>query len=394
MPSFSYIARDASGKRLKGRADAASESALLGELSLRGLVPVEVAPARARRARRRVSVRAVSASYRQLSELLRSGVPLLRALRLLGRGKANPALSAAWSEVADALAGGERLADAMERHRQVFAPVHVAMIRAGERGAFLEPVLARLATLLEQQADLRSRVVGNLVYPVVLLLVGAGIVVGALVFFVPKIEEYFSKMPELPLATRILLGASALFTEHAVLTTTLLVACIVGAFLAWRTRSVRAEVVRRTMRLPLLGPLFASIAVARFARMLGTLLENGIPMLQALEIARDSAGNPVLASAIRAAGESVRQGEPLSRPLADSGMFAEDVVEMISVGESANNLPSVLVRLADTMEARVDRMLATLLRLMEPAMLLVIAVVVMFIFLALVVPMMQLSSQI
>jgi general secretion pathway protein F/type IV pilus assembly protein PilC len=282
----------------------------------------------------------------------------------------------------------------MERHRQVFAPVHVAMIRAGERGAFLEPVLARLATLLEQQADLRSRVVGNLVYPVVLLLVGAGIVVGALVFFVPKIEEYFSKMPELPLATRILLGASALFTEHAVLTTTLLVACIVGAFLAWRTRSVRAEVVRRTMRLPLLGPLFASIAVARFARMRGTLLENGIPMLQALEIARDSAGNPVLASAIRAAGESVRQGEPLSRPLADSGMFAEDVVEMISVGESANNLPSVLVRLADTMEARVDRMLATLLRLMEPAMLLVIAVVVMFIFLALVVPMMQLSSQI
>jgi general secretion pathway protein F/type IV pilus assembly protein PilC len=147
------------------------------------------------------------------------------------------------------------------------------------------------------------------------------------------------------------------------------------------------------MRAPMLGPLFASIAVARFARMLGTLLENGIPMLQAIDIARDSAGNPVLARALERASESVRQGEQLSKPLAESGLFAEDVIEIIAVGESANTLPSVLVRLADTLEARIDRALATVLRLMEPAMLLFIALVVMFIFLALVVPMMQLSSQ-
>jgi general secretion pathway protein F/type IV pilus assembly protein PilC len=147
------------------------------------------------------------------------------------------------------------------------------------------------------------------------------------------------------------------------------------------------------MRVPLLGPLFSSIAVARFSRMLGTLLENGIPMLQAIEIARDSAGNPVLSRALDRAADSVRQGEQLSRPLADSGLFSEDVVEIISVGESANTLPSVLVRLADTLESRIDRSLSMLLRLMEPAMLLLIAAVVMFIFLALVVPMMQLSSQ-
>jgi general secretion pathway protein F/type IV pilus assembly protein PilC len=147
------------------------------------------------------------------------------------------------------------------------------------------------------------------------------------------------------------------------------------------------------LRVPMVGPLASAIAVARFARMLGTLLENGIPMLQAIDIARESAGNPVLSRALERAADSVRQGEQLSQPLADSGLFAEDVIEIITVGESANTLPSVLTRLADTLEARIDRTLSTLLRLMEPAMLLFISVLVMFIFLALVVPMMQLSSQ-
>jgi len=281
----------------------------------------------------------------------------------------------------------------MSRHPRVFAPVHVAMVRAGERGAFLEPVLARLATLLEQQADLRGRVIGNLMYPAVLLLVGAGVVVAALVFFVPKFQDFFDKLPSLPLATRVLLGASAILSEHAVALAVVLAVAIASLWAALRRPAVRYWCSERFMRLPMLGPLFASIAVARFSRMLGTLLENGIPMLQAIEIARDSAGNPVLSRALGRAADSVRQGEQLSRPLADSGLFSEDVVEIISVGESANTLPSVLVRLADTLESRIDRTLSMLLRLMEPAMLLAIAGVVMFIFLALVVPMMQLSSQ-
>lgn len=281
----------------------------------------------------------------------------------------------------------------MSRHPRVFAPVHVAMVRAGERGAFLEPVLARLASLLEQQADLRGRVIGNLMYPAVLLLVGAAVVVASLVFFVPKFQDFFDKLPSLPLATRILLGASDVFTGHAYLIVVLVLA--IGGTAAWlfRKPGFRFWLAATLMRAPMLGPLFASIAVARFARMLGTLLENGIPMLQAIDIARDSAGNPVLSRALDRASEAVRQGEQLSRPLAESGLFAEDIVEIIAVGESANTLPSVLVRLADTLEARIDRTLAMLLRLMEPAMLLFIALVVMFIFLALVVPMMQLSSQ-
>lgn len=393
MPTFAYVARAADGRRVKGRAEAASESAILADLASRGLAPIRVDSAAPARAAKRVPVRALAGSYRQLSELLRSGVPLLRALRLLARGKSNPILARAWGEVADALAAGERLADAMGKSAGTFDPIHVAMVRAGERGAFLEPVLARLAALLEQQADLRSRVFGNLLYPVVLLVVGLGVVVASLVFFVPKFEEFFSKMPDLPLPTRLLLGTSSVLTAHPALTTTLCAVGAAAAVLLLRRGATRAWIARRALRLPAVGPLLGSIAVARFARMLGTLLENGIPMLEAIEISRGSAGNPVLADALARAGEAVRHGEPLSRPLAESGLFAEDVVEMISVGESANNLPSVLVRLAEVLESRIDRTLATLLRLMEPAMLLVIAGIVMFIFLALVVPMMQLSSQ-
>lgn len=393
MPTYAYTAIDPTGRRVKGRLDAANEPGAFADLKTKGLSPIEVAQVAARRSGGRVGVRALAASYRQLSELLRSGVPLLRALRLLGKGKSNPALAKAWSDIADSLAAGERFADAMSRHPRIFAPVHVAMVRAGERGAFLEPVLARLATLLEQQADLRGRVIGNLMYPLVLLLVGAAVVVASLVFFVPKFQDFFDKLPSLPLATRILLGASDLFTAHAYVIVALVLA--VAGTLAWlfRRAAFRYWLATVLMRAPLLGPLFASIAVARFARMLGTLLENGIPMLQAIDIARDSAGNPVLARALDRSSEAVRQGEQLSKPLAESGLFAEDVIEIIAVGESANTLPSVLVRLADTLEARIDRALAMLLRLMEPAMLLFIALVVMFIFLALVVPMMQLSSQ-
>ena len=277
MASFDYIARDAAGRRVKGRVDAASEAILLADLAAKGLAPIRIDAARQRARGGRVGVRALSASYRQLAELLRSGVPLLKALRLLGRSKSNATLAAAWNEVADSIASGERFADAMSRHPRVFAPVHVAMVRAGERGAFLEPVLARLATLLEQQADLRGRVIGNLMYPAVLLLVGAGVVVAALVFFVPKFQDFFDKLPSLPLATRVLLGASAILSEHAVALAVVLAVAIASLWAALRRPAVRYWCSERFMRLPMLGPLFASIAVARFSRMLGTLLENGIP---------------------------------------------------------------------------------------------------------------------
>jgi len=390
---YAYIARDARGSRVTGRVEAATEQAAAADLSARGLAPVRVEAAAAPAARRgRVSVRRLASSYQQLSDLLRAGVPLLRSLRLLGRGRADPRLGAVWSQVADEVADGSRLADSMARHPRIFPPVQVALIRAGERGSFLEQVLARLGVFLNHQADMRSRVVGNLIYPVILLVGGVLVLVLALIFLVPKFRPHFAKM-EIPVATRFLFAISDLFVVWWPIVLPALAALLVAGAVAWRRQRVRRTVAIWKLRIPKVGGMIRSIAVARVTRVLGTLLDNGIPLIQAMQISREAAGHPLLEEAIDRATEAVRGGESLSRPLGESGFFDEDVIEMISVGESANNLPQVLVTIAETMEGRIDRTLAIAVRLMEPLLLLLLAGGVVFIFMALVLPLMSLSSK-
>jgi general secretion pathway protein F/type IV pilus assembly protein PilC len=391
VPTFAYEARDAAGARVAGTVDAASEVAALNDLQSRGLSPTRLAERAAPRVRG-VGARALANSYRQLGDLLRAGVPLMRSLRLLGRGKANPRLAAAWSSVADGVQDGERLADAMARHPAIFPDVQVAMVRAGERGGFLEDVFARLASFIENQAEMRSKVVGNLIYPVILLSVGFGIVIAALVFFVPKFKKFHVK-GEMPAATRFLMGVSDLLVERWPLILLALAALAVLAWWAWRRPALQRRVRDAELRVPQYGSLVRAVCVARFTRVLGTLLANGIPLLQAMTIARDAAGHPRLVDSVDHAIDAVRSGEPLAEPLAQSGFFEPDVVEMISVGESSNNLPSVLGGVADTLEKRVDRTLAVAVKLMEPALLLFLATVVLSIFLALVLPMLQLGGQ-
>jgi general secretion pathway protein F/type IV pilus assembly protein PilC len=208
---------------------------------------------------------------------------------------------------------------------------------------------------------------------------------------VPKFKDFYARI-ELPWPTKVLLATSDLLTHWWL---PLLGVLAIVIFAAWRIMQsprVRRGIVEAQTKLPAIGPLTRALAVGRFARILGTLLENGIPMLQAIQISRDAAGNILLAEAIEKAGEAVRAGETLSRPLAESGLFGEDVIEMISVGESANNLPQVLVTIADTIEKRIDRLLGVFLRLIEPALLLCMAGAVLFIFIALIVPMMRMSS--
>ncbi len=392
MGTFAYVARDGEGERISGTVTGGSEQAVLAELHARHLLPVRVHEVRERtRLRRGVPARRLAVVYRQASDLLRAGVPLLRVLRLLGRGRADRRLALVFSDVADRVADGGHLADAMATHGDVFPPIQIAMIRAGERGGFLEEVLERLGVFIEHQADLKGKVISNLIYPIALLAVGTGVVVFALVFLVPKFETFYARIA-LPLPTKILLGASAVLTDHWLIV--LLVPVMLAALL-WRMnthpgwRRLRARCV---LRIPTLGPLVRDLAVGRFARILGTLLRNGIPMLPAMEISRDATGHVILAGAIGRATDAVRAGETLARPLADSGLFAEDMVEMISVGESANNLPEVLVTLADTVEKRVDRLLGVVVRLLEPLLLLAMAGMVLFIFVALVVPMLRMSS--
>ena len=396
MGTFSYIARDAAGEKVSGTLACPNEQSLLAELHARQLSPVNIRPINESTGLsigQRVSTRTLAGLYRQLSDLLRAGVPLLRALKLLGRGKSHPKLAQIIQKIADQVADGERLADAMSGHPKVFPKIHIAMVRAGETGGFLEDVLARLGTFLEHQADMKSKVIGNLIYPAVLLLLALGVVVGALVFFVPKFESMFSKL-ELPLPTKVLLAMSDALTEHWLIC--IIAVVIVGSGLFWAQRqdNIRTWVAEMLLKIPGIGPFISSLAIARFTRILGTMLGNGIPMLQSMRISRDAAGHPTLANAIEEATEAVRSGESLAQPLNASGMISDDVLEMITVGEAANNLPEVLITIADTIEKRIDRMLATLLRLMEPLLLLMLAGVVVFIFIALFMPMMQMSSTI
>ncbi len=392
MATGAYVARDTSGARQQGTLAATSEQAALAELQGRALAPVRVRQVRAApRLRRRVPTRRLATAYRQLADLLRVGMPLLKAIQLLSRGRADPRLAAVMAEIAESIARGERLAESMAAHPDVFPSIQVAMIRAGERGGFLEPVFARLGAYLEHQADVRARVLGNLIYPLALLLVGLGIVIVALVVFVPKFQAFYSRI-ELPLPTKILLGTSALLTHYWLLLAVAVPILVIGAMHVLRRPAARLAFSRWQLRVPKLGPLVASLAVARFTRIMGTLLGNGVPILTAMQISRDAAGHPILATAIDEAAESVRKGEPLARPLAASGLFPDDVAEMIAVGESANNLADVLITIAETIEKRIDRMLQVFVRLMEPMLLVGLAGVVLFIFIALIVPMLRLSS--
>ncbi len=395
MANFRYSALNASGQQVDGVLTVASEQAALAELEARELTPVTISERRARGPllRGRVSGRSLAASYIQIADLLRAGVPLLRALKLLGGRKSQAKLSAVYRELADAVAEGEDLAAAMGKRPDVFPRVHIAMVRAGERGGFLENVLSRLGQFVMSQAELRGKVIGNMVYPMMLVVFGSvvlGVVFGV---FVPMFKTMLTKSGQTPpLVTRVVFAIADAVGKYGPVT--LVTVVVLGAIVyqvAKRPDVRRAMALWRT-KVPIIGPLIRALATTRFCRMLGTMLGNGIPMLSAMQIAKEAAGNVLLEEAIDKATEAVRAGQPLAPPLSESGLFADDVVEMISVAESANNLDSVLITIADTIDSRVDRLLTTAVRLIEPLMLLAVAGVVAVVAAALILPMTQFKA--
>jgi general secretion pathway protein F/type IV pilus assembly protein PilC len=398
MGNYRYIALTPGGERVVGVLAGASEQAVLAELEARRLTPVNVNEEAERGGLRLgVSTRELAASYTQLADLLRAGVPLMRGLRLLAARKSSARLAQTFGEVADSVAEGVELAEAMAARPEVFPKVHVAMVRAGEKGGFLEQVLARLGAFLQSQADMRARVVGALIYPIVLVVVGGAILGIVFGVFVPKFKPIFAKIDQqagLPRVTKIVLGLGDFVSTWGVV---LLPVCAAMVFVLWRLAR-RPDVSRRIetvkLRLPVLGPLLGAMAVARFCRILGTMLGNGIPLLTAMQIARDAAGSVLLEDAIGNAAEAVRQGQPLAPPLAESGLIQPDVVEMITVGEQANNLDGVLITVAETLESRIERMLGVALKLVEPLLLLLLAGVIGLVAMGLVLPISQMGSAI
>ena len=400
MPDFEYIARETTGNQVSGVLTAASRQEALSTLTARSLFPVSLDATETPGAvgvlgQRRVAARHLAVFYTQLADLLRSGVPLLRSLELLEKQSSVPALKRVVQDVREKVADGTPLAEAMRQHPKVFGELGVSMVRAGEEGGFLEDVLKRIATFTEHQQELKSRVVSAMVYPVFLLVMGSIIVMLILVFFVPKFEPIFSRMKErdgLPWATELLMSMSGNMQTYGIV----VVALLIGGFYAL-AKAIETETGRRRfdlfrIRAVGFGPIIRSLAIARFCRILGTLLHNGVPILQSLRIAKDATGNVVLTDAIADAAESVSEGKSLAQPLAASHQFPVEIVEMISVGEEANNLEQVLINVADTMERRTNRRLDMFVRLLEPLLLLIMAGIILFVMIALLVPILQSSS--
>lgn len=393
MGVYQYTALTAAGDRVSGVLTAPSEQALLAELESRKLTPVEVAASEAVSSRRRPSLRSMGDSYGQLSDLLRAGVPLLRGLRLLAGRKSKPKLADMYRELADAVEKGVDLAQAMDNAPDIFPTVHVAMVRAGEKGGFLDSVMDRLAQLVRRQVELRDKVVGSLIYPAMVVGVGSLVSVGIFGFFVPRFKPMFARLGnDLPSLTRVVFAISDGLTVYGLYTAIGLVLAGAGVWRVLKMPGVQARVARWKNNLPVVGRLVRNLAVARFCQLLGAMLENGVPLLPSLAIARDGAANQLLRDAIDQAAESARAGHALTPPLEASGLFDDDILEMIRLGEQANNLGEVLSRIGDTVEKRLDRLLTGAVRLIEPLMLLAIALLVGLVAVSLILPMAKMSS--
>jgi general secretion pathway protein F/type IV pilus assembly protein PilC len=400
VPEFTYEALAGSGQRNTGTLVANSEREVMAMLDARGLFPVRIAPARAAAGSgfgsgRRIRSRYMAAFYAQLADLLHSGVPLLRSLDILANQDSQPALSAIIREVRAKVADGTTLADAMAQHPRAFNELALSMVRAGQEGGFLEDVLRRIADFTEHQEDLKAKVVGALAYPVFLAVAGFIVLNVLVIFFVPRFEPIFQKLEEkgeLPTLTMGLMTVSHFMQRQGWI---LLVvgAGLVYLFRRWMaTPAGRLRVDNWRLRLPVVGNIYLSFALSRFTRILGTLLHNGIPILQSLQIAKDSTGNVVLTQAIEKSAENVTAGDSLATPLAASKYLPRDVVEMVAVGEESNNLETVLLNIADSLDKRTGRQLELFVRLLEPVMLLVMAVVTLIVVAGLLLPVFKMGS--
>ena len=333
---------------------------------------------------------------RLLSSLLAAGVPLSRALVILTKEATAPAAKAKWKEIHDHVVDGKSLAEAMAKSPETFPRVYVAMVEAGETGGFLDVVLAQIADFQAREKEMKSKVMTAMLYPVILLALALGVLVFLLVFFIPKFQTIFAGFGgKLPLLTQIIVGTSEVMRSYG------LIVLLVLAAAAYMLRTwFVSEAGKRTwegmlLRAPVVGPLVSQFAMSRFCRMLGTLLGAGVPLINALNVARRSIGNQALVDTVSNSIERVKEGKQLGPSLGECReLFAGSVLEMISVAEESGRLDQELVRIANVTEGDLDRQLKTAVAMAEPLMLFLIAGFIGTIFIGMVVPIFSLQDHI
>ena len=383
MPVYTYSAMDASGQSVSGSIPAQSRSAALSEISRKGLIPVKVdeqtaaqrqAPVRTQNVGR-VSATSAETFTRELSNLLSGGVSLSRALHILGREASQPAAKKQWQAIHDDVVGGMTLADAMSKWPLSFPAVHIAMVRAGETGGFLDVVLNQIADFRSRERDLKGRLKAAMVYPAILATLAVGVVIFLMIYFIPKFSGIFKGLDaSLPTLTLAIIAVSNTLTQYGPV---ILVVLLVGGYVGYRwlgTEAGRRTFERWVLRIPAVGEILARFALVRFCRMLGTLLGAGVPLVGALKVARQAIGNQTLSDAVGQSVEEVQRGTSLARSLAACPvLFPSSVTEVIAVAEESGRLDQELNRLANTHENELDRRLRMLVAMAEPVMLFVMA---------------------
>jgi len=394
MTDFLYVARDSSGTMIRGVCTASDRQNALAKLCAESKLVVSLAaskPWRFSRGPESLSLprKELSRFFDQLSHLIGSGIPLLRALTIIEEQSECLPLRTVLQRFRENIRNGGTISRCMSEWPGVFDELVVSVTYAGEEGGFLEDALSRIHDLLDKQEDLRGRIQGALIYPLLLLVVGSAVFSSMLVWFVPKFEPLFAKLQagnELPMATTTLLSISHFCQTYGqALGIGVLFLC---GSLIWAVRLPYGQEVwdRWRLRVPYLGSVWRDIALSRFCRMMGTLLGNGVPLLRALQISRGSSGNHAVAQAVADAASSVAAGKTLSSPLRSSSVFTREVVEMISVGETANRLDVMMTEISERMDIRIHRQLDALVKMIEPSLMLFMAVIIGFLVIALLLP--------
>lgn len=406
MPIFEYIGIDSKGKTKKGSGEADSAKALKASLKNSGIFVTKIKESNKSLTSgsglkteinlgqlfQSVSVEAIALATRQLATLLQSGVPMLESLKALIEQVDNPTLKRVFSDVRADVSEGSSLADAMGKHK-CFSNVYVNMVRAGESSGALELVLERLADFTENQSKLRSKITGALTYPIVMMCVAILVVVILMTTVVPKITSIFEGAKiQLPLMTRMLIAISHVMSTYWWLLL-IIIGVVIWLTLKWlKTPNGRAKWDKAKLKMPVFGPIWQMVSIARFSRTLSTLLSGGVPLLSTLQIVRNVVSNDALEKAIDDVREAVREGEDIAGPLKRSGQFPPMVTHMIAVGEKSGQLENMLGRIADAYEARVDAKVSVLTSLLEPIMILFMGLTVGGIVGAVMVPIMQMSQ--
>ncbi len=385
MPQFFYTAIDSSGNRVSGTVSAPSRAVVLEEVRLRGLRPVSIEEKQHEEQQAggggipgRISQASVESFTRELANLLTAGVPLSKALDIVAREAAQPAARRRWSEIRDEVMGGSSLAAALSRWPELFSPVYVAMVRAGETGGFLNTVLEQIAEFRSREQDLKGRVKAALVYPSLLACLAAGVLAFLLVFFIPRFASIFSDFGgSLPGLTHAIMAASGWLMKHGIALAASVAVCAVVARRALESEAGQRIFERVVLRIPGVGRVTARFALVRFCRMLGTLLAAGVPLVTSLTVAREAVGNRTLADTVTRAIDDVKAGSSLARSLGTGNrLFPAAVSEMIAVAEESGRLDAELVRIASAYEADLDRHLRMLVAVIEPALLFIMAAIV------------------